>query len=109
MELLAVTRTSTVRKDRAENAADELGERDAEQHPGPGAGHAGEEVAQAHAGIDHHRHGAELEKRKGRGDERQALPHHDERAIAGAHARGPTAARPTRRPRRASSAKVSVR
>ena len=70
------------------DAANELGERDAEQDARPRARHAGKEVAQPHARIDDHRNGAEFEQRKCRGDQRQSLPDHDERPVPPSHAAG---------------------
>ena len=66
--------------------AHDLREGDAEQDAGLGAGDAGEEVLPAHAGVDDDRHGAEFEQGEGGGDERQALAHHHEHAVTGAHA-----------------------
>ena len=67
----------------AKQPADDLGPRDAHQDAGQGAGDAGEEVTPTHAGVDHHGNGAEFEQSEGRGDERQPLAHHDQRAVAG--------------------------
>ena len=93
----------------AENVAHDLGERNAEQHAGLRAGDAGEEIFPAHAGIDDDGHGAELEEREGRGDERQALADHHEHAVAAPHARGRRGVRPRRRPRRRVRRNESVR
>lgn len=70
------------------NAADESGERDAEEGAGARAGDAGEEAFQAHAGVDHDGHGAVGEQGEGGGDERQAGAHHDEHAVATTDAAG---------------------
>lgn len=65
--------------------AHQLRERDAEEHARLRAGDAREEIFPPHAGIDDHGHGAELEEREGRGDERQSLPHHHEDTVALPH------------------------
>jgi hypothetical protein len=66
--------------------AHHLRQRDAEEGAGLRARDAGEKVFPSHAGIDDHGHRAELEEGESGGDQRQALAHHDQHAVAWADA-----------------------
>ena len=83
------------RKCGAEEAAEDACERDAHEGGGAGAGDAGEEVFEAHAGVDHDRYGTEGEEGEGGGNERQALADHQQCAVAGLHAGGGEAELPS--------------
>ncbi len=74
--------------------AEHAGEWDADERGGARAGDAGEEVFQAHAGVDDDGHRAEGKQGEGGGDERQALAHHEERAVTGPDAGGGKAGLP---------------
>ena len=73
---------------RAEETADDLRERDADEGAGARARDAGEESFQAHPRVDDHGHCANFEEREGGGDERQALADHLEGAVAALDAGG---------------------
>ncbi len=66
--------------------ADEARGRNADEGAGARARNAGEEVFQAHARVDDNGDGAEAEECERGGDEREALAHQDERAIAALNA-----------------------
>jgi hypothetical protein len=63
--------------------AKEARERETDQGARSGTLDAGEEIFEPHAGIDDDRNGAERKKRKGCGDEREALADHDQGAVTG--------------------------
>ena len=65
---------------------EQLGEGKPQQHAGSRTRDAREEVFPAHARVNDHRYGAELEEREGGGDQRQALADHHEDAVAALHA-----------------------
>ena len=71
-----------------------LRHQDSDQRAGTRTGDAREKVFPAHAGVDDDRHGTELEKGESSGDERQALPHHHQRAVTPADSGGGQAAAP---------------
>src|ERR1019366_5538200 len=75
--------------------AHDLRKRNAHERAGTRAGDAGEEVLPAHAGINDDRDRAEAEEREDRGDERQALSDHHQRAVASRDAGGAEARPPS--------------
>ena len=67
----------------AEKLAGHVGLGDADERKWFRVGQAPADVLHAHAGVDHHRHGGQLEQRKGKGKELDARWHHHGHAGAG--------------------------
>ena len=67
------------------HAAENAGDGDTEEHAGAGVRDTAQETFQAHAGVDDDGHRAVGEESEDGGDEGQALAHHHEHAVTGAH------------------------